>query len=103
MASDHGRQALQWLDTLLEEQPSKSGHDFSAATRCLTAFRDELVEHWRATRSEADRARMGTVNSVISAVLGGHFPRGDIPWSEIKQARGMLAGVVEPQGQGSVR
>ena len=95
MASEHGRQALHWLDKLLAERPSKSGHDFSEATRCLTAFRDEVVAHWRASRSETDRAHMGTVNSVLSAVLGGHFPRGDIPWPEIEQARGMLAWVVE--------
>jgi hypothetical protein len=95
MANDPDRSALHWLDKLLAERPSKSGHDFSEATRCLTAFRDQVVADWRASRSEADRARMGTVNSVISAVLGGHFPRGDIPWEEIEQARGMLAGVVE--------
>jgi hypothetical protein len=97
MASEHGRQALHRLDTLLADRPSRSGHDFSAATRCLTAFRDEVVQAWRASGSDADRARLDTVNSVLSAVLGGYFPRGTVPWEEIAQARGMLARVVEGQ------
>lgn len=94
MASDHGTRALGWIDKLLAERPKKESHDFSEATRCLTAYRDELVEDWRASRSATDRQRMGKVNAVLSVIVGGHYPRGDIPWQEIEQARGELKGLV---------
>jgi len=94
MANDHGTQALRLVDKLLAERPDKVTHDFSAATRCLTAFRDDLVEDWRANRSEAARERMAKANAVISVIVGGHYPRGDIPWQHILEARKQLATLV---------
>ena len=94
MASDNGKQALRLVDKLLAERPDKVTHGFSAATRCLTAFRDELVEAWRAGSSGEARERMAKANAVISVIVGGHYPRGDIPWQHILEARKQLATLV---------
>lgn len=94
MASDNGTRALALLDKLLAERPDKISQDFSAATRCLTAFRDELVEEWRASRGEAARERMTQANGVLSVIVGGHYPRGDVPWQHVGQARDELAMLV---------
>jgi len=94
MASKAGARALQLVDKLLAEKPDKVGHDFSEATHCLTAFRDELIDAWRVSRTDRARACMRKVNSVLSVIVGGHYPRGDIPWEHIKAAREELAKLV---------
>ena len=94
MASDHGHAALQAIDRLLADRPDKVGHDFSEATRRLTAFRDDLVEAWRASRGEEDRKRMALANSVLSVIVGGHYPLGGIPWQHIENARKALVTLV---------
>lgn len=94
MDNEHGKRALRLVDKLLAEKPEKDSHDFSDATRCLTAFRDELVEDWRASRSDAARERMAKANAVLSVIVGGHYPRGDVPWQHILQARKELAALV---------
>lgn len=92
--SDNAQHALHLIDKLLEERPTRVGDDFSAATRCITAFRDELISQWRRTSDAADRQRLEQVNAVLSVVLGGHYPVGKIPWPEIEKARALFAGVV---------
>ena len=94
MANEHGKSALHLVDKLLAEKPEKDSHDFSQATRCLTAFRDDLVDDWRASRSDAARERMAKANGVLSVIVGGHYPRGDIPWQHILEARKQLATLV---------
>lgn len=95
MASElAGRRALAVLDKLLGERPHKVGHEFSEASRCLAAYRDELIEAVRAGGGDADRERLAGVNAVLSVVIGGHFPLGDIPWEHIEKARGRLAAVL---------
>lgn len=94
MDNEHGKRALRLVDKLLAEKPEKDSHDFSDATRCLTAFRDELVEDWRASRSDAARERMAKANAVLSVIVGGHYPRGDVPWQHILLARKELAALV---------
>jgi formate dehydrogenase major subunit len=89
-----GKRALALIDNLLAERPEKVGHDFSEATRCLSAFRNDLIGRLRATGAEADRARLDGTNAVLSAVVGGHFPLGGIPWEHIEKARGRLAAVL---------
>ena len=93
--SDNAKHALRMLDKLLKERPDRVGHDFSEATRCLSGFRNELIDRWRHTQDVADKRRLEQVNAVISVVVGGHFPLGPVPWPEIEQARHSLAAVVE--------
>ena len=89
--------SLDALDKVIADKPRKVGHDFSAATRHLCAFRDELIAQHRAAGDEGThqvREHLGRINAVISAVLGGHFPLGPIPWPEIEKAREQLAQVI---------
>lgn len=88
-----GHEALAALDRVLTHRPKKDDPAFSHATLCLTAFRDELIEGHR--RQACTRERLTHLNGVISVVLAGHFPLGDVPWDEIDRARGWLAELVE--------
>jgi hypothetical protein len=98
MASDvdvsSGIAALRAVDRLLMQQPEKAGHYFSAAEREVAAYRDVLAETWRASRLEADRQHLARVNSVLSVVVGGHFPLSGVPWRHIHQARDWLSELV---------
>jgi formate dehydrogenase major subunit len=89
-----GERALALIDKLLAERPEKVGHDFSEATRCLSAYRDELIGRFRKTGAKDDRARLDGANAVLSVIVSGHFPLGDIPWGHIEEARKRLAGLV---------
>jgi hypothetical protein len=89
-----GERALALIDKLLAERPEKVGHDFSETTRCLSAFRDELIGRFRASGAEHDRERLEGANAVLSVIVGGHFPLGDIPWEHIEKARERLERVV---------
>lgn len=86
---------LRALDKVLSDRPNKSGHDFSEATRCLTAWRERLAARWRQTGADADRRRLDRVNAAISVIAGGQFPLGDIPWPLIAQARQDMAALAE--------
>lgn len=94
MANSRGSAALRTIDKLLADRPDKVGHDFSEATRCMTEFRDELIEAWRASHGEEDRKRMVLANSVLSVIVGGHFPLGGVPWQHIENARKELVTLV---------
>ena len=96
MASDEasGVAALRAVDKLLTEQPDKVGHDFSAAEHEVAAYRHALSQVWRTTQAAADRQRLAVVNSVLSVVVGGHFPLGGVPWPHIRKARDRLAELV---------
>ncbi|MBV8612198.1 MAG: hypothetical protein JOY66_00305 [Acetobacteraceae bacterium] len=89
-----GERALALIDKLLAERPEKVGHDFSETTRCLSAYRDELIGRFRETGAERDRARLDGVNAVLSVIVSGHFPLGDIPWGHIEEAHKRLEGLV---------
>ncbi|MEA1833102.1 hypothetical protein U8607_13530 [Methylobacterium durans] len=88
-----GRKALAALDRVLAHRPKKDDHAFSQATLCLTAFRDELIEGHR--RQACTRERLTHLNGVLSVVLAGHFPLGDVPWSELDKARGWLSDLLD--------
>ena len=90
-----GQAALRAIDKLLAERPRKVGHDFSEAARCLTAYRDQVIAAWRDSGDQADFDRLGMVNAVLSVVIGGHFPLGDVPWGHIEKARRQLADVLK--------
>jgi hypothetical protein len=91
---DRRQAALAAFDRLLRKRPDNVGHDFSETTRCLAAYRDELIAVWRTTLAEDDRQRMAAVNAVLSVVLGGHFPLGPVPWGLIEAGRAQLATLV---------
>ena len=38
--------------------------------------------------------RLEGANAVLSVIVGGHFPLGDIPWGHIEEARKRLAGLL---------
>lgn len=97
-ASRPGARALHLLDKLLTERPERVGHDFSEATRCLSAYRDELIAIWRRTLDAADKRRLDQVNAVLSVVIGGHYPLGPVPWPEIEKARRMFVSVMNGAG-----
>ena len=87
--------ALRLLDTLLRERPDRDAADFSEATRWIAAYRDELISQWRRTGAETDRQRLAKINAVLSVVVGGHYPLGEVPWGHIEKAREQLASVAE--------
>ena len=94
--SSPGHEALAAIDQVLAERPRKNDHVLSHATICLSAFRDRLIADWRQNGIDpAQRRRLSHVNSVITVVLGIHFPLGEIPWDELDKARAWLAEVVD--------
>lgn len=102
--ADPGRRALEVFDRVLGERPDSGtsgagreqlGLDFSETTRLLCGHRDILIQAQRAAGpTPASQARLQEINSVLSTVLGGHFPLGDIPWPQLEKARDVLARLV---------
>jgi formate dehydrogenase major subunit len=97
VVDEHGRDALAAIDTLLANRPEKIGHDFSEATRRLTAWREDCILRWRETHATEDRRRLDRVNAAISVVVGGQFPLGRVNWDSIETVRRDLAGL-QPAG-----
>ena len=85
----HG--VLAAMEKLLADQPEKIGHDFSDATRQLTAWRDRCIARWRETHAEDDRRRLERLNAAVSVIIGGQFPLGSVNWDSIQRARRDLA------------
>jgi hypothetical protein len=87
------------LDRLLAERPEQVTHDFSAAMRCLTDWREVLVRRVRAAGddSAADRhlyaSALRQLNAVVSAVYAGHYPLGRTDWELLSQARDSFAAI----------
>ena len=102
---DPGRRALEALDRVLGEKPDGGttkrgrehlGEDFSETTRLLCGWRDILIQAQRREGpTPASRGHLQDINSVLSTVLGGHFPLGDIPWPQVEKARDVLAGLLD--------
>ncbi len=87
-----GQAALAAIDRALKHRPEKDGHDFADAAQQLARLRDAMIaRHRDEPPSDAARERLARLNSILSVVLGGHFPLGAIPWHEIELARGWLA------------
>ena len=84
--------ALDKLDRALAGKPHADGHAFSAAAHELSLLRDRMAARQREVGATADsRRRLEHVNAVISVVLAGHFPLGNVPWQELEKARDWLA------------
>ncbi len=81
------RKALDAMNEALAHRPKQTGHDFSAASRCLTALREQMVTELRERPTPELRQRLERLNSVISVVYGGQFPIGAVPWEHVEQAR----------------
>ena len=96
MAENQAREALASLDKAIAHKPRKDDADFAAALEHLCKLRDVLLAGAR--QGAASRERLGQVNALISVVLAGHFPLGNVPWPEVERARGVLAGMVPGQG-----
>lgn len=102
---DPGRRALEAFDRVLAEKPEDDtpraarkqlGDDFSEATRLICGFRDILIQAQRkAGATPASQARLQEVNSVLSTVLAGHFPLGDIPWAHVQKGRDAFARLLD--------
>ncbi len=84
--------ALESYDQALAKKPHADGHLFSETTRHLCQFRTQLTQRYHA--GAASRQSLEHLNSVISVVLAGHFPLGEIPWPELEKARTWLAELV---------
>jgi hypothetical protein len=79
--------ALDKMDAALAKKPKADGQVFSQAARHLCAVRDE----WLRAGDPGLRQRLGHLNGIISMVLAGHFPLGEVPWEELELARSWLA------------
>ena len=90
-ASTPGKVALDALDVVLAKKPRKDDHCLAVATECLCAFRNHVIERHRAGgATDRTREALAHLNSVLSVVLAGHFPLGDVPWHELERARAWL-------------
>lgn len=97
LEADHpGRKALVHVRRILEQKPTKDDHELSFLTRCLAAFREEMIERNRATppSAEANECLMH-LNAIVSVVMGMHFPLGQPPWEEFEKADAWLETLVE--------
>ena len=90
-----GHEAVMHLARVLEQRPHKDDHELSFATRCLAAFREQLIEAHRATTSARDRENLFCLNGIISIVMGMHFPLGNAPWDEFEKTICWLKELVE--------
>lgn len=85
-------EVLAHLDKLLADRPHRIGHDFSEATRCLTALREQVVEKLRAgDTSPETTGRLARLNAVLSVVVGTHYPVGAPKWPHLQRARDSFA------------
>jgi formate dehydrogenase major subunit len=100
--ADFGGQALAAVDQVLRDRPNKIGHDFSAAVVGLSKLRDHVIAERRSDpTSQALLRRLGRLNSVLSVLVGAHYPLGHVPWDCLEKARGVLAELVAEEGSTS--
>jgi formate dehydrogenase major subunit len=93
--SEVGKRALAAVDHVLNDRPNKIGHDFSEAVIGLSKLREQVIAQRRADpSSQALLHRLGRLNSVLSILVGAHYPLGDIPWDCLEKSRGVLAEIV---------
>ncbi|QGY00891.1 hypothetical protein MMSR116_02470 [Methylobacterium mesophilicum SR1.6/6] len=95
---DAGHRALAALDTVLARKPKRDDGALTEATMELTQFRDAIIAARRTggIRSADERQHLAHLNSVLSVVIGVHFPLGETPWEELQKARDWLSDLVAP-------
>jgi hypothetical protein len=93
---DAGHRALAALDAVLARKPTRDDGALTKATMELTQFRDAIIAEQRAggIRTADERQHLAHLNSVLSVVLGVHFPLGETPWDELWKARSWLSDLV---------
>ncbi|MGN6374060.1 MAG: hypothetical protein ACTHMG_00745 [Sphingomonas sp.] len=87
--------ALQAMDEVLAKRPEKDGHLLSQATMCLSEYRETLAPDDWASAPRDVQERLARLNSIISVVMGLHFPVGSPPWDEFAKARDWLKGLID--------
>ena len=96
-----GEQALRALDKVLQDEPVKVGPDFSAAIAELTALRERMIGRLRQAGSDpGDVPELERLNGVLTVVISGHYPLGQVPWPMVESGREALAALL-PDLQGN--
>lgn len=89
LPDDRVARTIASLDQAIAAAPKRDGYAFSDAVIQLSIVRDELAER-DGRRTEDSRRRLTKLNAILSTILAGHFPLGDVPWDEVRNARGWL-------------
>jgi hypothetical protein len=83
---------LRHIDGLLRRRPDRETRDFSAATRCFTAYRAHVTGRIRDKGSPPlSLERLAKLNAVLSALYAVHYPIGSPPWVLLEKARDSFA------------
>ncbi|WP_119422576.1 hypothetical protein [Desertibaculum subflavum] len=94
MTVDYAEDALAALDRVLQERPKAGALPFGEAVRRVAVYRDALIAKAREGGETAGRHMLLRANAVLSAVVAGNFPIGEVDWNSLKAAREELAEMV---------
>ncbi|WP_419728238.1 hypothetical protein [Lichenicola sp.] len=89
MPDERVAEAVALLDTALAAAPKRDGASLSRAVVLLSALRDEMAAR-DGRRTPESRDRLVRLNGILSAILAVHFPLGDPPWEELRNAKTWL-------------
>ncbi len=91
MSDPRLKASLEALDRAIAARPHRDGQAFAEATKPMCAYRDELRHALRAAPDDLSiRRRLKAANLAVTLMLAGHFPLGDMPWSQIEALRDHL-------------
>ena len=95
MPDERIAQAQAALSKALAAAPARDGASLSEAVILLSAVRDDVsARHGR--RTPESRAQLARLNGVLSTILAVHFPLGDPPWQELRNAQSWLRDLEAP-------
>lgn len=77
------------LDKALAATPKRDGASLSEAVVLLSAVRDDMAAR-DGRRTPESRQSLVRINGILSTVLAVHFPLGDPPWHELRNAQTWL-------------
>lgn len=97
MSDQPGHDALRELDKALAAKPRRDGEAFSATTKSLCGMREKVIARVDRDPSPEHRNALNHLNAIISVVLGGHYPLGQVPWDELQKARSWLEDIVRTE------
>jgi hypothetical protein len=88
--------ALKTLDLVLEEKPEQHHEEVRGVLGCLIGLRDHLIHERRKESGLSDLDnRLEHVNAVISVMTSGSFPVVGLNHDRLKQARELLAAILD--------
>jgi hypothetical protein len=88
--------ALETLDRVLEEKPEQHHEEVRGVLHCLIGLRDHLIQERRKESGLPDLdSRLEHVNAVISVMTSGSFPVVGLNHDRLKQARDLLAAILD--------